>query len=60
VSQTAYACSGTPAIQNRLVTVPGGHDDRQTDVEQMYRWMRQFDSRGRRAAGQDGAPQAAP
>jgi hypothetical protein len=24
---------------------------------QMYLWMRQFDSSGRRAAGQDGAPQ---
>jgi len=43
-----------------FVTFPGGHDYRQTHVEQMYLWMRQFDSRGRRAAGQDGAPQAAP
>ena len=57
-NQTAYALL-RDAGNSRMafVTFPGGHDDRQTDVEQMYRWMRQFDSSGRRAAGQDGAPQ---
>jgi enterochelin esterase-like enzyme len=50
VNRTAYAllqAAGNPELA--FVTFPGGHDYRQTDVEQMYLWLRQFDSNGRRA-----------
>ncbi len=60
VNQTAYGllqAAGNPRLA--FVTFPGGHDYRQPDVEQMYLWMREFDSNGRRAAEQDGAPRAA-
>jgi predicted esterase len=59
VNQTAYGlvqAAGNPLVA--FVTFPGGHEYRSTDVEQMYLWMRQFDSSGRRAAGQDSAPHA--
>jgi hypothetical protein len=37
-----------------FVTFSGGHDYRQTDVEQMYLWMRQLHSNGRHATGHEG------
>ena len=61
VNQTAFGLlrdAGNPQLA--FVTFPGGHDYRQTDVEQMYLWMRKFDSNGRRAAGQALKPIAAP
>jgi dienelactone hydrolase len=51
VNQTAYGLlrdAGNPDLA--FVTFPGGHDYRQQDVEEMYRWLRQFDVDGRRAA----------
>ena len=57
VNQTAYALlrdAGNPEVA--FVTFPGAHDYRQQDVEQM---SRQFDSNGRRTAGQDPAPRVA-
>jgi dienelactone hydrolase len=61
VNQTAYALlQDAGNSQLAFVTFPGGHDYRQQDVEQMYLWMRQFDSSGRRAAGQDSALHATP
>ena len=57
-NQTAYGLLRDAGnSQLAFVTFPGGHDYRQTDVEQMYLWMRQFDSNGRRATG-DGALRA--
>ena len=58
VNQLAYGLlrdTGNPQLA--FVTFPGAHDYRQTDVEQMYLWMREFDRDGRRAAGR--APEAA-
>jgi predicted esterase len=61
VNQTAYALlQDAGNSQLAFVTFSGGHDYRQTDVEQMYLWMRQFDSNGRRATGQDSALPATP
>jgi hypothetical protein len=51
VNETAYGLledAGNPRLA--FVTFPGGHDYRQQDVEQMYLWLREFDSNGRRAA----------
>jgi dienelactone hydrolase len=51
VNQAAYGLlgdAGNPDIA--FVTFPGGHDYRQSDVERMYLWLRQFDVDGRRAA----------
>ena len=54
VNQTAYGLLQSAGNAHvAFVTFPGGHDYRQQDVEQMYLWMREFDSNGRRAAGQD-------
>ena len=56
VNQAAYALlrdAGNPELS--FVTFPGAHDYRQQDVEQMYLWLRQFDSNGRRPTGQDSA-----
>ena len=61
MNQTAYALlrdAGNSEVA--FVTFPGGHDYRQTDVEQMYLWMRQFDRNGRRGTGQDSVLHAAP
>jgi predicted esterase len=47
VNQAAYGLlrdAGNPQLA--FVTFPGGHDYRQTDVEQMYLWLRQFDGDG--------------
>ena len=52
VNQTAYGLlQDAGNTQLAFVTFPGGHDYRQTDVEQMYLWMREFDVDGRRPAG---------
>lgn len=60
VNQTAYGLlQGAGDTQLAFVTFTGGHDYRQTDVEQMYLWMREFDISGRRAAGQRSALPAA-
>jgi len=60
VNQAAYALlQDAGNSQVAFVTFPGAHDYRQQDVEQMYLWMREFDSNGRLAAGQDSAPGAA-
>jgi predicted esterase len=51
VNQTAYGllqAAGNPELA--FVTFPGGHDYRSMDVEQMYLWMRQFES-GKRRSG---------
>jgi predicted esterase len=50
VNQSAYGLlrdAGNPELA--FVTFPGGHDYRQQDVEQMYLWLRQFDTHGRRS-----------
>jgi hypothetical protein len=48
VNQTAYGLlRGAGNSQLAFVTFPGGHDYRQTDVEQMYLWLRQWNSRDR-------------
>ena len=50
VSQAAYGLLRDAGnTQLAFVTFTGGHDYRQADVEQMYLWMRAFDTRGRRA-----------
>jgi pimeloyl-ACP methyl ester carboxylesterase len=60
VNQTAYGLlQDAGNTQLAFVTFPGGHDYRQTDVEQMYLWMREFDINGRRPAGQHSARPAA-
>ena len=46
VNQTAYTLlrnAGNPDLA--FVTFPGGHDYRESDVEAMYLWLRQFESR---------------
>ena len=46
VNQAAYALlqdAGNPNLA--FVTFPGGHDYRQTDVEAMYLWLREFELR---------------
>jgi hypothetical protein len=59
VNQTAYGLLQDAGNSHlAFVTFPGGHEYRLQDVEQMYLWMRQFDSNGR-AAGQHSAPGAA-
>jgi len=53
VDQLAYTLlqnAGNPNLA--FVTFPGGHDYRQSDVEAMYLWMRRFESRAPRTAGQ--------
>ncbi len=48
-NQAAYAAlqnAGNPHLA--FVTFPGGHEYRQPDVEQMYLWLREFDSSGPR------------
>ena len=52
VDQLAYTLlqnAGNPNLA--FVTFPGGHDYRQSDVEEMYVLMRRFESRAPRTAG---------
>jgi len=54
VNQAAYALlrdAGNPELS--FVTFPGAHDYRQQDVEQMYLWMREFDSNHASRKGQE-------
>jgi fermentation-respiration switch protein FrsA (DUF1100 family) len=60
LNQTAYGllrAAGNPHLS--FLTFPGGHDYRQQDVEQMYLWMREFDTTGRHAAEQGSTAGAA-
>jgi surfactin synthase thioesterase subunit len=59
LNQTAYGLLRAAGNSHlAFVTFPGGHDYRQHDVEQMYLWMREFDSNGRDAAEQGSTARA--
>jgi len=47
VNQVAYALlqgAGNPNLA--FVTFPGGHEYRESDVEQIYLWLRRFEKAG--------------